>query len=87
MCSTGQATVELHPFKRVVGIDPSNKMVQGARQYVSDVFGSVSSSTATLARDHSTGQIEFLQSSAENLSFLEDGSVDLVTSGKCILLD
>ncbi|KAI0049342.1 hypothetical protein FA95DRAFT_1604467, partial [Auriscalpium vulgare] len=30
-CGTGQATVELTPFKRVVGVDPSAKMIESAR--------------------------------------------------------
>ncbi|TDL15182.1 S-adenosyl-L-methionine-dependent methyltransferase [Rickenella mellea] len=68
-CGTGQATVELNAFKRVIGVDPSTKMIDGAKQYV-ELLGPV------------TNQFEFVTSPAENLSFLEDGSVDLVVSAQ-----
>ncbi|KAH7929141.1 S-adenosyl-L-methionine-dependent methyltransferase [Leucogyrophana mollusca] len=68
-CGTGQATVELIPFKKVTGVDPSEGMVVGARQTLE-------------AQSVSTGQYDFVQSSAENLSFLEDGSVDLVIAAQ-----
>jgi trans-aconitate 3-methyltransferase len=62
----GQATAELTRFKHVIGVDPSEKMVNGARQY-----------TTALG----VTNCEFVKSSAEDLSFLEDGSVDLVVAG------
>ena len=30
--SAGQAMVELTPFKRVIGVDPSAKMIESARE-------------------------------------------------------
>lgn len=59
----GQATRELTHFQKVIGVDPSNKMIEQA------------------SASETTGQVEFRQSSAEDLPFLEDGSVDLITSG------
>ncbi|KAG2095892.1 S-adenosyl-L-methionine-dependent methyltransferase [Suillus discolor] len=68
-CGTGQATVELTPFKRVTGVDPSSKMIEVAQ-------GTLKSTP------ESTGQYEYIQASAENLTFLEDSSVDLVISAQ-----
>ncbi|KAG1817456.1 S-adenosyl-L-methionine-dependent methyltransferase [Suillus variegatus] len=68
-CGTGQATVELTPFKRVTGVDPSCKMIEVAR--------------GTLQKTpERTGQYEYIQASAESLTFLEDSSVDLVISAE-----
>lgn len=67
---TGQATTELTPFKRATGVDPSEKMIEGAR-----------SSVAALGLEN-PAQFDFIQSSAESLGFLEDGTVDLITAGK-----
>jgi ubiquinone/menaquinone biosynthesis C-methylase UbiE len=62
----GQATTELTPFKRVIGIDPSEKMVEQAR----------------LALPQSgVNQFEFAQGSAEDLSMLPDSSVDMIIAG------
>ena len=69
--SAGQATVELTQFKRVIGLDPSAKMIEQARE-------SVKSSLAGLDL---SPQIEFHQSSAEELTLVQDGSVDLLTAG------
>lgn len=38
-CGTGQATTELHPFKKVIGVEPSLVMVEKARKYVGEVLG------------------------------------------------
>ena len=62
----GQATVELTPFKRVIGIDPSEKMVEQAR--------------FALPRN-GVNQLEFTQGSAEDLSMLSGSSVDLLIAG------
>ena len=74
----GQATVELHPFKRIVGIDPSAKMLEGARKYVKETLGDVKS----IAEE----QFQFIQSPAEKLDCLEDGTVDMVVSGNSLRL-
>ncbi|KAJ6617514.1 S-adenosyl-L-methionine-dependent methyltransferase [Mycena sp. CBHHK59/15] len=72
-CGTGQATVELlHDGKRlgfqsVMGVDPSANMVQIAKESVPEQF--------------KLG-VEFRQSSAEDLSFIQDGTVDLVTAAQ-----
>ncbi|KAG1899976.1 S-adenosyl-L-methionine-dependent methyltransferase [Suillus fuscotomentosus] len=68
-CGTGQATVELTPFKRVTGIDASSNMIKVAQGTLKN----------TPTR---TGQYEYIQASAENLTFLEDSSVDLVISAQ-----
>ncbi|KAG2034793.1 S-adenosyl-L-methionine-dependent methyltransferase [Suillus americanus] len=68
-CGTGQATVELTPFKRVTGVDPSSKMTEVAQ-------GILEKSPM------STGQFEYVRGSADNLPFLDDGSVDLVISAQ-----
>lgn len=69
----GQATTELTPFKRVVGVDPSAKMIESARQSAATDAQSTNSANVN--------QFEFVQADAEKLSFLEDGSVDLIVSG------
>ncbi|GJE92486.1 S-adenosyl-L-methionine-dependent methyltransferase [Phanerochaete sordida] len=67
-CGTGQATVELTQFHKVIGVDPSSKMIEQAQKL--------------LGSQNSTGQLEFRQSKAEELPFLEDGSVDLIVSAQ-----
>jgi ubiquinone/menaquinone biosynthesis C-methylase UbiE len=63
----GQATTELTPFQKIIGVEPSAKMIEEA----------VKNTNAVLP-----GQIEYKQSAAEDLSFLKDGSVDFITSGR-----
>ncbi|KAH0828843.1 hypothetical protein J3R83DRAFT_3313 [Lanmaoa asiatica] len=60
-CGTGQATIELTPFKRILGTDPSAGMVDAARR--------------TLASFDSAVQ-------AERLTFLSEGSVDLMIAAQ-----
>ncbi|KAA1472724.1 S-adenosyl-L-methionine-dependent methyltransferase [Dentipellis sp. KUC8613] len=71
-CGTGQATVELTPFRRVVGVDPSAKMVAAARAFAKE----------TAAEANSQTEFEFVQSAAEELPFLKDGSVDLIVAAQ-----
>ncbi|KAG1870824.1 S-adenosyl-L-methionine-dependent methyltransferase [Suillus subluteus] len=68
-CGTGQATVELTPFKHVTGVDPSSKMTEVAQGILEK-------------NPMSTGQFEYVHGSADNLPFLDDGSVDLVISSQ-----
>ena len=68
---TGQATVELTPFKHIIGVDPSARMIERAREGVK----------TSLAGLDLSSQIKFEQSSAEELNVLQDGSVDLVVAG------
>lgn len=70
----GQATTELTPFKRVIGVDPSAKMIEVARESAM--------ANAQSTNSVNVNQFEYVQSEAENLSFLEDGSVDLMISGQ-----
>ncbi|KAF7368871.1 S-adenosyl-L-methionine-dependent methyltransferase [Mycena venus] len=71
-CGTGQATVQLlanddHPgFQTVAAVDPSPNMIQVAKDSVPETLKS---------------QVEFRQSNAEDLSFIENGTVDLITAG------
>jgi len=67
-CGTGQATTELTPFQHVIGVDPSAKMVDQAKENIQ---------TAALP-----GQLEYVQSAAETLPFVKDGSVDLIISAQ-----
>lgn len=68
----GQATTELSPFQKIIGVDPSAKMIEQA--------------TKNAATTGLPGQIEYKQSAAEELPFLEDGSVDFVSAGSCLHL-
>ncbi|TFK50481.1 hypothetical protein OE88DRAFT_1631414 [Heliocybe sulcata] len=70
-CGTGQATVELTQFKHVVGVDPSQGMVDRAREVTAK----------SLPLTHAT-QFEYRQAAAEELPFLKDGSVDLMISAQ-----
>lgn len=67
-CGTGQATAELTPFQRIIGVEPSAKMVEQAKLQAQN--------TAL------QGQLDYVQSSAESLPFIEDGSVDLIVSAQ-----
>ncbi|KDQ53965.1 hypothetical protein JAAARDRAFT_136509 [Jaapia argillacea MUCL 33604] len=67
-CGTGQATTELSPFKHIIGVDPSAKMLDEARE-----------ATKQLGLSN---EFKYIQSSAEDLSFLEDGSVDLIVTAQ-----
>ncbi|KAK7062727.1 trans-aconitate methyltransferase 1 [Paramarasmius palmivorus] len=76
-CGTGQATAELTQFKKVIGVEPSAGMVENARKYVVERFGSGETNL-----DATSEQFEFVQSPAENLGFLGDNSVDLVIAAQ-----
>jgi len=73
-CGTGQATTELYPFKKVIGVEPSLVMVEKARKYVGEHLGG--------GPELSSKQFEFVQSPAEELGFLENESVDLVVAAQ-----
>lgn len=73
--SSGQATIHLFPFKRVIGVDPSAKMIQRAQEYIEETLQSTKSSSEI------ESQFQFVQSPAEKLDFLQDGSADLVVAG------
>ncbi|KAJ6493978.1 S-adenosyl-L-methionine-dependent methyltransferase [Mycena vitilis] len=73
-CGTGQATVQLlandehRGFQSVIAIDPSANMVQVAKESLPEDLKS---------------HVEVRQGAAEDLSFIENGSVDLVTAAQC----
>ncbi|KAI0067036.1 hypothetical protein BV25DRAFT_1271400 [Artomyces pyxidatus] len=70
-CGTGQATIELTPFKHVIGVDPSAKMVASARAAVAQRQGAFAST-----------QFEFRQAPAEAVASVADGTVDLVVAAQ-----
>jgi len=77
-CGTGQATIELTPFKRIFGVDPSAGMVDAARR--------ATASSDAVVRGHDpdweSGRITYVQSPAESLAFLADESVDLMIAAQ-----
>lgn len=54
-------------FTKAIGVDPSSGMIEQAKVTVSN-FGS--------------SNVEFFQASAEDLDFIKDSSVDLITAGQ-----
>lgn len=67
-CGPGIVTRSISPhFQKVIGIDPSTRMISTARQ------------TTPIT---SYPNLEFRVSSAESLAFIPDASVDLVVSGQ-----
>ncbi|KAK0232110.1 S-adenosyl-L-methionine-dependent methyltransferase [Armillaria nabsnona] len=89
-CGTGQATIELTPFKKVVGVEPGEKMLDAARKYLNErIVDSVDqSSPFPIERSSSIGgetegsRFEFVNSNAEDLSFLAPSTVDLVIAAQ-----
>lgn len=77
----GQALNTLRHFKRAAGIDPSAKMLESARKYIDANDANGSWSKFPIARDPPT-VFDFVNSPAEELTSLEQGSVDLVVSGE-----
>ncbi|KAK0192066.1 S-adenosyl-L-methionine-dependent methyltransferase [Armillaria mellea] len=69
-CGTGQATIELTPFKKVVGVEPGEKMLDAARKYLKERIGD------------SESRFEFVKSGAEDLSFIAPSTVDLVIAAQ-----
>jgi ubiquinone/menaquinone biosynthesis C-methylase UbiE len=69
-CGSGQASYPLTTyFAKVIGTDLSHTMINTASAAISDELN---------------GRIEFKQSPAEELQFIEDGSVDLITVAQCV---
>ncbi|AGO13970.1 AaceriAGR110Wp [[Ashbya] aceris (nom. inval.)] len=74
-CGPGTATFQLReslPFKRVVGVDVSTAMVERARQTARE-----KSSTAP-------SRIEFVESAADDFSFLNGAKADMITAAQCV---
>ncbi|EST04849.1 Methyltransferase type 11 [Kalmanozyma brasiliensis GHG001] len=82
-CGPGISTLSLLPhFSRVIGVDPSSKMVDAA---VTPDTPNLPSNLIPDPADGPTGQlgqIEYRQGYSESLDFLQDGSVDLITAGQ-----
>lgn len=69
-CGSGQATYPLaRYFDKVIGTDISQVMIDTATNRLTDEF---------------KNKIEFHQSPAETLSFIEDNSIDFVAAAECI---
>ena len=83
--TTGQATTALTGFDRVIGIDPSESMIQKARAGSTAVLTTTTTTTpapaAKSANASSAPRISFLNHAAEDLDFIDDASIDLVISG------
>lgn len=76
-CGPGISTLSLLPhFEKVIGIDPSSKMVSAA------ITPSTPNLPAHLLPEGKLGSLEYRQGFSEQLDFLPDASVDLVTSGQ-----
>ncbi|KAF9233621.1 S-adenosyl-L-methionine-dependent methyltransferase [Melanogaster broomeanus] len=69
-CGTGQATVELTRFQKVIGTDPSAGMLESARKRLT--------SNDNVHQE----QVEYVQSPAEKLEFLKPESVDLMIAAQ-----
>ncbi|KAF9449848.1 S-adenosyl-L-methionine-dependent methyltransferase [Macrolepiota fuliginosa MF-IS2] len=78
-CGTGQATIQLHPFNEVIGLDPSENMVKAA--VANSAFFPTSSTGASLGGNH---KFQFRRGNAEDLSSagIENESVDLVIAAQ-----
>lgn len=63
----GQVLTELTPFKQVYGVDASDVMLAEAKK--------------TVEKLSLPQQVRFVKSTAENLSYFKDGSVDMIFSG------
>lgn len=82
-CGPGISTLSLLPhFDRVIGLDPSSKMVDAAITPTTPNLPSHLIPSASDGAKGRLGAIEYKQGYSEELGFLEDASVDLVTSGQ-----
>ena len=82
-CGPGISTLSLLPhFDRVIGLDPSSKMVDAAITPSSPNLPSHLTPSHTDGNKGKLGHVEYRQGYSEQLDFLEASSVDLVTSGQ-----
>ncbi|KAI6044362.1 S-adenosyl-L-methionine-dependent methyltransferase [Pisolithus marmoratus] len=85
---TGQATFQLTPFTRVLGVDPSENMIQSARDALKkhplqpQQFDDGSDVCSQPLHQSQSQTFEFIQSPAESLGFIKDESVDLVIAAQ-----
>ncbi|KAG8851594.1 hypothetical protein FRB91_007634 [Serendipita sp. 411] len=90
-CGTGQATVEIAArFEETIGVDPSSKMIQQATQMLSrqSVGTSTNVNTNPVVTEEGAvvrgGNLRYHQAAGEDLSFLEDQSVDFVSAAQAV---
>ncbi|EMD36577.1 hypothetical protein CERSUDRAFT_115612 [Gelatoporia subvermispora B] len=82
-CGTGQATLELTPFKHIIGVDPSDRMIMQASQALQSHNSTLNADNSALIENTPlASRVRFIQGPAESLDFLEDGSVDLIVSAQ-----
>ncbi len=82
-CGPGISTLSLLPhFDRVIGLDPSSKMVDAAITPSTPDLPSNLIPNAADGKKGRLGKVEYKQGYSESLDFLPDNSVDLVTSGQ-----
>ncbi|KAL5505011.1 TMT1 [Sanghuangporus vaninii] len=74
-CGTGQATINLLRFSQVTAVDPSKKMIEAGRKYIDEEL-------SRQERKWLKKRFKFVQSPAENLSFLMKNSIDLVVAAQ-----
>ncbi|PCH37184.1 S-adenosyl-L-methionine-dependent methyltransferase [Wolfiporia cocos MD-104 SS10] len=75
-CGTGQATLELTPFRSTIGIDPSAKMIEQAQRLLEEQTDSESWKLGLRER------VKYVQGSAEDLSRLANSSIDMIVSAQ-----
>ncbi|KIM24908.1 hypothetical protein M408DRAFT_331571 [Serendipita vermifera MAFF 305830] len=86
-CGTGQATVVIaERFGETIGVDPSPNMVSQATKQLTGQYITpyVSTSGRTTEAVPAETRIRYHQSPAENLSFLNDNSVDFAGAAQAI---
>ncbi len=82
-CGPGISTISLLPhFDRVIGLDPSAKMVDAAITPTTPNLPRHLIPNIADGKKGKLGKVEYRQGYSEELGFLEDGSVDLVTAGQ-----
>ncbi|KAF9446027.1 S-adenosyl-L-methionine-dependent methyltransferase [Macrolepiota fuliginosa MF-IS2] len=81
-CGTGQAMAQLHPFREIIGIDPSENMIKAA--VANRAFFPASSTGVGVGITDTDHKFQFRRGSAENLisAGIENESVDLVIAAQ-----
>lgn len=82
-CGPGISTLALLPhFDKVIGIDPSSKMVNAAVHPDTPNLPAALKPNAQEGAQGRLGKLEYKQGFSEDLAYLADESVDLITSGQ-----
>lgn len=81
-CGPGISTLQIVPhFKDTVGVDPSERMVAAAARPAQ--FSALPDELRPVPQPGKTlGSVDYRQGNAEELPFIENESVDLVTAGQ-----